>query len=102
MQVSVIEMSASKPSRSRVVNITMPSKSEATGTSEISLLDIWLLSRRRSGRRGGMNLTQAFKRNCRNQSFQCKGKSTSGHSHEAKVPMWSTGAERSVRAMKVL
>src|ERR1019366_7473247 len=25
-------------------------------------------------RKGGMNLTQAFRRNCRNQSFQCKGR----------------------------
>jgi hypothetical protein len=33
--------------RSRVVNTTMPSKSEANGTFEKSLPDIWLLGRRR-------------------------------------------------------
>jgi hypothetical protein len=49
-----------------------------------------------------MNLTQAFKRNCRNQSFQCKGEAQVVAAHEASVPMWGTGAERTVRAMKVL
>jgi hypothetical protein len=31
-----------------------------------------------TGVKGGVTLTQAFNRNCRNQSLQCKGRSTSG------------------------
>ena len=51
-------------------------------------------------RRGGVKRTQAFSRNCRNQSFRCQGRSTSGENHEARVPMRSTGADCSVLATK--
>jgi hypothetical protein len=50
-------------------------------------------------RRGGVKWTQAFSRNCRNQSLRCEGRSTSGENHEARVPMRSTGADCSVLAM---
>lgn len=53
------------------------------------------------GRRiGGENLIQASVWNCGNQSFRCQGRSTSGRNHEARVPMRSTGTDRSVVAMK--
>jgi hypothetical protein len=49
------------------------------------------------GRRiGGVNLIQAFMRNCGNQSLRCQGRSSSGDNHEARVPMRSTGADRLV------
>ena len=51
-------------------------------------------------RRGGVKRMQAIARNCRNQSLRCQGRSTSGNHREARVPMRSTGADRSVRAMK--
>ena len=51
-------------------------------------------------RKGGVKLIQALVWNCGNQSFRCKGRSTSGRSHEARVPMRSTGADQPVRAMK--
>jgi hypothetical protein len=43
---------------------------------------------------------QALSRNCRNQSLRCKGRSTSGENREARVPMRSTGADRSVQVTK--
>jgi len=43
---------------------------------------------------------RAIARNCRNQSFRCQGRSTSGENHEARVPMRSTGADCSVLATK--
>lgn len=49
---------------------------------------------------GGVNLFQAFVWNCGNQSFLCKGRSSSGRSHEARVPKRSTGADRSVVVKK--
>ena len=39
--------------------------------------------------------------NCRNQSLRCEGRSSSGENRKASVPMRSTGADRSVVAMKV-
>ena len=56
----------------------------------------------------GVKLIWAFVWNCGNQSFrraegcevQGHGRSTSGINHEARVPMRSTGTDRSVRAMK--
>jgi hypothetical protein len=53
-------------------------------------------------RRGGVTLIQALVRNCRNQSLRCQGRSPSGDHHEARVPMRSTGADRSVGAVKAL
>lgn len=58
---------------------------------------------------GGVKLIWAFVWNCGNQSFrrvegceaQGHGRSTSGINHEARVPMRSTGTDRSVGAMKV-
>ena len=47
-----------------------------------------------------MTLVQASVRNCGNQSPRCKGRSTSGRSHEARVPMRGTGTDRPVVAMK--
>ena len=53
------------------------------------------------GRRiGGVKLIQASVRNCGNPSFRCKGRSTSGGNHEARVPMRSTGTDRPVVALK--
>ena len=53
------------------------------------------------GRRiGGVKLIQASVRNCGNQSFRCKGRSTSGEHHEASVPKRSTGADRLVVVKK--
>jgi hypothetical protein len=43
---------------------------------------------------------QAITRNCRNQSFRCQGRSTSGENREASVPMRNTGADRFEVAMK--
>ena len=43
---------------------------------------------------------QAFARNCRNQSFRCEGRSTSGGNREARVPTRSTGTDSSVVAVK--
>ena len=51
-------------------------------------------------RKGGVNPIQASVRNCGNQSFRCKGRSTSGDHHEASVPKRSTGADRLVVATK--
>lgn len=51
-------------------------------------------------RRGGVKRMQAIVRNCRNQSLRCQGRSTSGDHRKASVPMRSTGADRSVGAMK--
>lgn len=42
---------------------------------------------------------QALSRNCRNQSFRCQGRSTSGEDREARVPKRNTGTDRSVVAM---
>src|SRR5262249_46208616 len=53
-------------------------------------------------RRGGVNRMLAIARNCRNQSLRCKGRSASGQNRETRVPMRSTGADRLVRAKKVL
>jgi len=36
----------------------------------------------------------------REPGLGCQGRSTSGESHEARVPMLSTGADQPVRAMK--
>lgn len=47
-----------------------------------------------------MTLVQASVRNCGNQSSRCEGRSTSGRSHEARVPMRGTGTDRLVVAMK--
>lgn len=49
---------------------------------------------------GGVKPIQASVRNCGNQSFRCKGRSTSGDNHEASVPKRSTGADRLVVAKK--
>jgi hypothetical protein len=43
---------------------------------------------------------QALAWNCRNQSFRCEGRSSSGENREARVPTRSTGADRSVVARK--
>ena len=59
--------------------------------------DYWASGDRRIG---GVKLIQALVWNCGNQSFRCKGRSTSGRSHEARVPMRSTGTDQLVRAMK--
>ena len=61
------------------------------------LPDYWASGGRRIG---GVNLFQAFVWNCGNQSFRCIGRSTSGRSHEARVPIRSTGADRFVVAWK--
>ncbi|MBM9513780.1 hypothetical protein [Desulfogranum marinum] len=61
------------------------------------LPDYWASGGRRIG---GVNLFQAFVWNCGNQSFRCIGRSTSGRSHEARVPIRSTGADRSVVVRK--
>src|SRR4051812_33543538 len=53
-------------------------------------------------RMGGVTPTQAFARNCRNQSLRWQGRSTSGQHREARVPRRSTGADRSVVAMRAL
>ncbi len=47
-----------------------------------------------------MRRMQAFARNCRNQSFRCQGRSTSGENREARVPTRNTGTDRLVVAMK--
>lgn len=49
---------------------------------------------------GGVKLIQAFMWNYGNQSFRCKGRSTSGRNHEARVPKRSTGADRPVLVKK--
>lgn len=59
--------------------------------------DYWASGNRRIG---GVNLFQAFVWNCGNQSFRCQGRKPSGRNHKARVPMRSTGADRSVRAKK--
>lgn len=59
--------------------------------------DYWASGDRRIG---GVKLIQASVWNCGNQSFRCQGRSTSGGNHEARVPMRSTGTDRSVVAMK--
>ena len=51
-------------------------------------------------RKGGVKPIQASVRNCGNQSFRCKGRSTSGEHHEASVPKRSTGADRLVVVKK--
>jgi hypothetical protein len=43
---------------------------------------------------------QALSRNCRNQSLRYQGRSSSGEDREARVPMRSTGADRSVVALR--
>ena len=48
----------------------------------------------------GVNLVWALVWNCGNQSFRCKGKSSSGSHHKAKRPRRNTGADRPVRAMR--
>jgi predicted transposase YbfD/YdcC len=59
--------------------------------------DYWASGGRRIG---GVKLIQASVWNCGNQSLRCQGRSPSGRNHEARVPMRSTGTDRSVRAMK--
>ena len=59
--------------------------------------DYWASGDRRIG---GVKLIQASMRNCGNQSFRCKGRSTSGRNHEARVLMRNTGADRLVVVMK--
>lgn len=59
--------------------------------------DYWAGGDRRIG---GVKLIQAHVRNCGNQSLRCKGRSSSGRNHEARVPKRSTGADRPVRAKK--
>jgi hypothetical protein len=55
----------------------------------------------RGGRRiGGVNLTQALMRNYGNQCSDAKGEAQVEKNHEARVPMWSAGADQPVRAMK--
>lgn len=61
------------------------------------LPDYWASDARRIG---CVNLFQAFVWNCGNQSFRCKGRSARGSSHEARVPMRSTGTDRFVVAKK--
>ena len=43
---------------------------------------------------------QAMAWNWRNQSYRCQGRSSSGQSCEARLPMQGTGADRSVVATK--
>jgi hypothetical protein len=59
--------------------------------------DYWASGDRRIG---GENLIRASVWNCGNQSFRCQGRSTSGRNHETRVPMRSTGTDRSVVVMK--
>jgi len=49
---------------------------------------------------GGVTLIRALVWNCGNQSFRCKGRSTSGEHRETRVPKRNTGTDRPVRAKK--
>ena len=51
---------------------------------------------------GGVSRTQAFARNCRNQSPDAKGEAQAAQNREARVPKQETGADRPVVAMKAL
>ena len=53
-------------------------------------------------RRGVVNLTEAFVRNCRNQSLDDKGEIQIAKSMRVRVPMQGTGAEQLVVVMKSL
>ncbi len=68
-------------------------------TPGISLSATWLLDRRRPacrGREPGLGSRAEL----REPVLGCKGRSSSGRNHKARVPMPRTGADRPVRAMK--
>src|SRR5208337_5190199 len=77
----------------------MLSKPGANGTSGTSAPGTWLLGVRQPAYRG----REPGPGSCaelREPGLGCQGRSTSGESHEARVPMTSSGADQSVRAMK--
>ena len=53
-------------------------------------------------RRGGVNLTEAFVRNCRNQSLDVKREAQIAKSMRVRVSMQGTGTEQLVVVMKPL
>ena len=46
--------------------------------------------------KGGVRLIWALVRNCGNQSLRCKGRSTNGRNHKARVPMRRTETDQLV------
>jgi hypothetical protein len=99
MQVGIRETNESEPSMTRRYSETCRQNQK-----RFYLLgqacrrpDYWASGDRRIG---GVKLIWASVRNCGNQSFRCKGRSTSGENHEARVLMRSTGTDRLVVAMK--
>ena len=75
--VGVRETSASKPSDDASLGSSVVETRGEWNFWEkpVGSPDYWAGGDRR---KGGVNLTQAFKRNCGNQSLQCQGRSASG------------------------
>ena len=98
-QVRSGETSASKPFDDASINHKVLPKPGAAKPSGMSAPGAWLLGARQPAYRG----REPGPGSCaelREPGLGCQGRSSSGESHKARVPMLSSGADQSVRAMK--
>ncbi len=98
-QVWVRETNDSEPPMTRRNPKDLSSKPGTSSFPGMSLSGIWVLGRRRPAFRGRES-DLGSRVELREPVLGCKGRSTSGRNHEARVPMPDTGADRLVVAMK--